>query len=282
MEFHDEENLEISTQYNYIGDIYEKMNKNSKAIEYYIKSADIYSRLLNEDPKGLVEEYLRISQLLKDEGRHEESKEYQLKAQNLQSEKKKDAPQKLSFYDIAISLVKQSKLKEALAELKKGIESINKKTDKKEELSLLAKLYDTQGNIFFRQQKFQEARESFEKAQNYFKKVYGENSPEMAGIYNNIAGALLSEGKTRKALENARKAEKIIKSKEGEENVIIGTTYMNLGRISIELEDYEEALEYFEKAYNVRKKLLGEENPETAAANEAYSELLKITKEEDN
>jgi len=266
-----------------MGEIYEKMNDNNKAIEFYIKSIDIYSNLSDKDPKSLAEEYQRLSHLLKSEGRLDESKEYQQKANALLKGNKgegKKEPQHKQIYDKALSLIQEGKYKEALAELKKGTESINKKSEKKDDLSFLAKFYDTQGNIYFRQEKFQEARESFEKAYNSLKKVHGENSFEVAGIYNNIAGALLSEGKINKALETAQKALKIAKGKE--DNVSTTTTYMNLGRISVELEDYENALSYFEQAYNLRKKLLGEDHPETLVANGAYRELLTALKEEKN
>ena len=105
----------------------------------------------------------------------------------------------------------------------------------------------------------------YEKALDLRKKVLGEEHPDTATSYNNMASNLDAMGKHREAQSLYQTALDLHKKLLGEEHPTTATDYNNLALNLNSQGKYGEAQPLFQKALDLRKKLLGE-HPYTAAS----------------
>ncbi len=95
------------------------------------------------------------------------------------------------------------------------------------------------------------------------RKTWGENHPETAGAYNNLACNLLAQGRYDDAGPLLRKALDIWRKVPGEDSPITAKAYQNLG-VNLQCQrQHAAALPLFQKALDVRRRKLGEEHPDT-------------------
>ena len=99
-----------------------------------------------------------------------------------------------------------------------------------------------------------------------YRKVLGEQHPETAASYNNVAFCLQSQGRHGEALPLYQKALALTRRVLGERHLETGTSYNNVafslqrqGRIA-------EALPLYHKALAINRKVLGEQHPDTATS----------------
>jgi tetratricopeptide (TPR) repeat protein len=95
------------------------------------------------------------------------------------------------------------------------------------------------------------------------RKVLGEEHPEIANSYNNLANDLEAQGKYAEAVEFSRKALDICRKVLGEEHPDTAATYHNLAYNLNEQGRYAEAAAIFRKALDIQRKVLAE-HPDTA------------------
>jgi tetratricopeptide (TPR) repeat protein len=96
------------------------------------------------------------------------------------------------------------------------------------------------------------------------RKVLGEEHPDTANSYNNVAYNLNAQGKYAEAAEGYRKALAIRRKVLGEEHPDTALSYNNLAVNLSAQGKYAEGAEGFRKALAIRRKVLGEEHRNTA------------------
>jgi tetratricopeptide (TPR) repeat protein len=106
----------------------------------------------------------------------------------------------------------------------------------------------------------------FEKALAARKKVLGEEHPDTARGYNDVAACLESLGRAARALPLFEKALALRKKSLGKEHPATGQSYNNVAFCLQSLGRMGQALPLYEKALAVFKKALGEEHPDTASS----------------
>ena len=105
-----------------------------------------------------------------------------------------------------------------------------------------------------------------EKVLAIFQKVLGEEHPDTATSYNNVAFNLTAQGKYVEAEPLYRKALAIYRKGLGEEHADTATSYNNVAYNLKAQGKYAEAEPLFRKALALRRKVLGEEHPDTASS----------------
>jgi tetratricopeptide (TPR) repeat protein len=96
--------------------------------------------------------------------------------------------------------------------------------------------------------------------------VLGEEHPDTANSYNNLAFNLNAQGRYKEAQESYQKALAIFRKVLGEEHPYTAGSYNNVALNLNAQGRYKEAEESFQKALAIRRKVLGEEHPDTAAS----------------
>ncbi|MEH2957837.1 tetratricopeptide repeat protein [Candidatus Merdisoma sp. JLR.KK006] len=109
------------------------------------------------------------------------------------------------------------------------------------------------------------------------KDIWGENYPETATSYNNLAGVYKNQGKFRKAKELCEKSLQIRERVLGEEHPDTLNSYNNLAYMYEEQGEYEKAKELYKKCLQIRERIFGEGHLKTAIC---YNNLAHIYKEQ--
>jgi CHAT domain-containing protein/tetratricopeptide (TPR) repeat protein len=110
----------------------------------------------------------------------------------------------------------------------------------------------------------------FERAVRICRKVLGEEHPDTAQSYNNLALCLNGLGQPGKAVPLFERAVRICRKVLGEEHPHTAQSYNNLAGCLYVQGQAGQALPLFEKAVRICRKVLGEEHPHTA---QSYNEL---------
>jgi tetratricopeptide (TPR) repeat protein len=111
-----------------------------------------------------------------------------------------------------------------------------------------------------------EAEAGFQMALDIQRKVLGEEHPDPAQSYSNVARNLHDQGRYKEAEEGNRKALGIRRKVLGEEHPHTAQSYNNLASNLQAQGRYQEAEEGNKKALAIRRKVLGEEHPDTATS----------------
>ena len=94
--------------------------------------------------------------------------------------------------------------------------------------------------------------------------MLGEEHPNMATTYNNLAVVYADQGNYKEALKYYRKALVIKEKVLGEDHPKTAMTYNNLGDLYRYQKNHGKAQKYYEKALAIQEKVLGIEHPDTA------------------
>jgi tetratricopeptide (TPR) repeat protein len=107
---------------------------------------------------------------------------------------------------------------------------------------------------------FEKGLEYCQKGLAILLKIFGEEHPQVANAYNNIAIIWSSKGEHDKALEYFKKNLAIQLKIFGEEHPDVAIMYSNIGNIWKSKANFDKALEYFEKCLAIQLKTLGGEH----------------------
>jgi TPR repeat protein len=136
---------------------------------------------------------------------------------------------------------------------------------------------NTLANVCVRLGKNKEAQGYYKTVQEIFEKHYGEDSTQMATVYNNMAFlAEEEEGDLDKALELHEKALAIRLKVLGQGHPDTGLAYQKVGETCISLSLNERAWENFNKALAVFRITLGPEHPDTGYLFHAMGNLSML------
>ena len=97
----------------------------------------------------------------------------------------------------------------------------------------------------------------FKIALDCFLEVYGQESREVADVYNGMGLTYSDMGECGKAMDNYVKAQKIYLGKYGKMHSSISTLYNNIARTFMEYGSIDHALHFFEEAISIEKSLSG-------------------------
>ncbi len=112
-----------------------------------------------------------------------------------------------------------------------------------------------------------------QKVLDIYRKVLGEDHPDTATAYHNLAFSLARQGRYADALPLYQKSLEVRRKVLGEDHPDTGLAYHNLADDLARQGRYADALPPSQKALDIRRKTLGEDHPETALAynNLAYA-----------
>jgi tetratricopeptide (TPR) repeat protein len=113
---------------------------------------------------------------------------------------------------------------------------------------------------------YREAQPLLEKVLAARRQVLGEEHPDTATGYNNVAFNLNALGRYKEAEAGYRKALDINRKMLGEEHPATAGSYNNLAASLHAQGRYQEAEEGYRKALDIRRKVLGEMHPQTATS----------------
>ena len=112
--------------------------------------------------------------------------------------------------------------------------------------------------------KYREAMNLLSAALAIREKLLGDDAPDTADTYRQIARVYGKLGDYGRALENAEQALAIHESTLGKDNLITAESREALAGVYKDMGEYGKALEYFNKAIAIKEKVLGTEHPSTA------------------
>jgi tetratricopeptide (TPR) repeat protein len=112
--------------------------------------------------------------------------------------------------------------------------------------------------------RYREAQPKLEQVLAIRRKVLGEDHPDTALSYKNVAVILNAQSKYQEAEEGYQKALAVCRKVLGEEHPYTSTSYNNLAFNQEAQGKYQEAEEGYQKALAIGRKVLGEEHPDTA------------------
>jgi tetratricopeptide (TPR) repeat protein len=123
---------------------------------------------------------------------------------------------------------------------------------------------DNEGVAHHARARYREAENAHRKALAIRRKVLGEEHPDTAMSYNNVAFCLDDRGKYAQALPLYEKALAIWRNTLGKEHPDTAQVYNNIAFCLSAQGKHTQALDWYEKALAIRRKVLGEEHPDTA------------------
>ncbi len=111
---------------------------------------------------------------------------------------------------------------------------------------------------------YKKAEALCEKSLRIQERILGEEHPDTAETYNNLAFLYKVQGEYEKAKTLYEKSLRIREKVFGEEHSDTAVSYNNLAGVYMAQREYEKAEALCEKSLRIRERVLGEENPNTA------------------
>ena len=128
----------------------------------------------------------------------------------------------------------------------------------------IAAIQNNLGEIYFHQDRFDEAITWYNEAKEIYDKITDAKSLSYAGILSNLGLVYQKQGNQELAFYYLEKSLSIIKQLVEDDNLKIADISNNLG-LSVNMAGkYSEAIDYFSKALNIYQKKLGDIHPDTA------------------
>ena len=153
-------------------------------------------------------------------------------------------------------------------------ETMVKKIDMGEEIEQV-RLIDALANVLKYIAEYSKAKELYEKSLHIREEVLGENHPDIATSYNNLALVYADQGEYLKAQELFEKSLHIREEILGENHLDTATSYNNLAGVYKNQGEYLKAQELYEKSLHIMEEILGENHLDTATS---YNNLAGVYK----
>ncbi len=159
-----------------------------------------------------------------------------------------------------------------------AIEYCSKAVNLHKELGLeeeLARSLNNLANLYYFQEKYEQAEPLYMQALELRKQLLGENHPDSARSLNNLALLYKSQGKYEQAEPLLIQGLELIKQLLGENHPHAATSLNNLANLYYSQEKYEQAEPLYIQALELRKRILGENHPDTASSLNNLAALYK-------
>jgi tetratricopeptide (TPR) repeat protein len=150
------------------------------------------------------------------------------------------------------------------------------RSSKKDQDAYAASLdWQSRADALVQKGRHREALPLLEQVRDIRRKVLGEDHPDTATSYNNVAFNLDDHGRYQEAQEVYQKALAIRRKVLGEEHPDTAQSYNNVATNLDAQGRYKEAEEGYQKALDIQRKVLGEEHPDTARSYNNLAANLK-------
>ena len=140
-------------------------------------------------------------------------------------------------------------------------------------LTRKGRIFNMSGMVHCSLREYNHAKELHEKALAIRKNIFGEDHPNAATSYNNLASVYYRLAEYNKAKELYEKALMIRKNNFGEDHADVAVSYSNLAPVYYSMGEYNQAKKLHKKALMIRKKLFGEDDVNVAMS---YSALAPV------
>ncbi|MGE3874207.1 MAG: CHAT domain-containing protein [Parvibaculaceae bacterium] len=129
---------------------------------------------------------------------------------------------------------------------------------------LQANIQSQLGFVYEKLGRFEEATVAYEAARRIFERKLGQNHPQVAGAYMNLANGLAGAGRQEESLAATDKALQFVTRLMGNDNELVANLYQNKALSLNSLARYSEALAALDQAQAIYLKLGGPESPHIA------------------
>ena len=140
-------------------------------------------------------------------------------------------------------------------------------------LTRKGRIFNMSGMVYCSLREYNYAKELHEKALAIRKNIFGEDHPNVATSYNNLASVYYRLAEYNKAKELHEKALMIRKNNFGEDHADVAISYSSLAPVHYSMGEYNKAKELHQKALMIRKKIFGEDHVDVA---KSYSTLAPV------
>ena len=114
--------------------------------------------------------------------------------------------------------------------------------------------------------RYDQALFNYQKSQDIIANVFGENSTQIAVIWNNIAGVYSSMGEGRTAIDYYKKALENAKDNLPPDHEYIAARTGNLGMAYMDVGNFDQATSLLEEGLQLTIEKFGEEHPASASS----------------
>ena len=139
----------------------------------------------------------------------------------------------------------------------------------------LAYLLGCVGYYLVDQGRYGEAEPYYQQSLEMYRKLLGDEHPDVATSLNNLAGLYESQGKYEEAEPYYQQSLEMRRKLLGNEHPHVATSLNNLAGLYESQGKYEEAEPYYQQSLEMRRKLLGNEHPSVATSLQGLAVLYK-------
>jgi len=243
-----------------LGKAYARNNQFDKAHEVLKKAQDYYANRSYEFPDELEDTYQTLGQVYQFMGEWKKSFETYSKAVELITQSQGEGHPSLAklYWGIGEAHLRQGEQNKALENYEKAHILFENYGD----FPSLIDLNNDIGKVYLNTNP-DKALSYFQKALEYGKKAYGEESPALIMTYSNLGTTLFQLDKIEDAKKYIEKAVRLGERAYGPNNPALIGCYNALGSI-YSSQSPEKAIEYLKKAEAIQSGKITEENPENA------------------
>lgn len=265
------DHLIVANTQTFIGIGHSKKRDFQTALDYFLEALRIREKKLRNENAILATSFGNVASMYKELRNYDLAIDYFLK--ELEIVKKSTMGEHLlwasSYNSIANGFFLKGDYENAQEYFQKALRTHSKLLGGEVNANV-ANDYNNIGACMNSMGKHEQALNSFFRALEIRKKIFGDRHIEIAQLYNNIGVSYSSKKNNEKAIEYHSIALEMRRALLGEKNVAVANSYNNIGSAYHSKGDYNLALENLNKAAEIWKSLLGEKNTEIATS---YSNL---------
>lgn len=218
----------------------------------YSEAINLYNKLLEDDISLLTKALInkRLCDVYRDEGSYDKAVLYGKESTCLYTELKGEADRLSCGAFSALGLAYQYKndFNKALDNFKKSMNYFEITGTRDIQWGYIN---NSIGLTYRSLEKYSDSLRYFKEAEMVLKKELSSNDPDIAMVYNNMAGSYLMLGNFEYAKKYYAKALKIRRLSLGENHPYTATTYQDYGQYFYEVGKYRQAIIYYNKALDI-------------------------------
>jgi len=253
--FYGTDHVDTATCYNQMGACFRRAGDLAKAFEYHERALRIYKASFqdSENHEEIALSYDLLGSTYREKQEFEAALEYHEKCLEIRRKVDATAPWK-----IAESLLNIGQVHQKLGDSLKAAEFFTQVMNKSEEEDMnTCQAYSSLALIYYKEKKYEESREYFEKSLKLSLKFYGENHEQVAVKYSNWTTAEIMCKNFESAEELLLKSLKIKQEIFGEFHPKLKSDCMNLSRIYKVLKNEDKATYFREMVVNIEAQQAG-------------------------
>jgi tetratricopeptide (TPR) repeat protein len=248
-----DENPNVASSYNNIGNLWNRKGECDKALEYYEKCLDIQLKTLGGEHPHVTISYNNIGNAWGRKYEYDKSLEFHEKSLTIRLKTLgEEHPSVATLYNnIGSTWNRKEECDKALEYYEKSL------WIRLKNLGVLhpdvANVYNNIGTAWKRKAEYDKALEHYEKCLIIRLKTLGVGHPEVASSYNNIGDTWKYKNEFEKALEYYEKCLPIELKTLGGKHYDVANRYYTIGNCNYELKSYSLAIDFFKKGYAINK-----------------------------